>query len=159
MPADSLQLNPPAQYSWLWLLIAIALLVAIVLWRGYVYWSTRKRKITSAADLPALYDPKDLAAIKQKYLKLIDQCYASYQKRQTNVRGLHRGLSMTVRYFVYEAKHFPAPRLTLSDLQKAPYPELEKVVGGYYAKEFAQLEHGSPEDAVRIAKEMVQSWV
>lgn len=159
MPVDELTLNPPIQYSIIWLIIGLSLIGLILLWFGFAFWITRKRKANTLENLgPGAYQ-FDLDQLKLKYLKLIDECYQSYQQKHTSLRGLHRGLSMTVRYFVYEAKHFPAPRLTLSDLKRAPYPELTNVIGNYYDKEFALIEHGSPEESAEAAREMIRRWV
>lgn len=159
MPTDNPSLNPPVQYSLLWLIIGIALVLGILGWYGLLFWLTRRRKVNSLANQGLASSGSDLDRLKQKYLALIDECYQSYSKKQTSLRGLHRGLSMTVRYFVFEAKHFPAPRLTLSDLKRAPYPHLTKVITDLYAKEFARIEHGEPLEAVEAAKDMVRQWV
>lgn len=158
MPSDNLTLNPPIQYSWLWLIIGLCLLLAIAAWYGFAYWYTRKKKLASLATLPVLAQSTDLYALKAKYLALIDECYVRYKNNQVDLRGLHRGLSMTVRYFVYEANHFPAPRLTLQDFKYAPFPNLTAVIGNYYDKEFAAIESGNPEQSVALAKELIQRW-
>lgn len=158
MPVDKLELNPPIQYSVIWLIIGSCLLAMIVLWYGVLFWLTRKRKARTLAQLGPGSEVLDLEGLKQKYLKLIDDCYQSYVLGRTDLRGLHRGLSMSVRYFVYEARHFPAPRLTLSDLKHAPYPNLTKVIEEYYSKEFSQIEHGDAAHSVSVAKDMVQQW-
>lgn len=159
MPVDKLTLNPPIQYSLIWLIIGICLVAGILAWYGFVFWLTRRRKVNTLANLGLTSSEFDLEKLKQKYLALIDDCYKSYTLQQTTLRGLHRGLSMTVRYFVYEARHFPAPRLTLSDLKRAPYPRLTKVITEYYSKEFALIEHGDPLESVAAAKDMVREWV
>ena len=159
MLAVSLKLNPPIQYSLIWLLIGLGLLLLIGIWYGVLFWLTRRKAPTTIATLQPLASPTDLEALKAKYLKLIDECYQSYVRKETNLRGLHRGLSMVVRYFVYEVNHFPAPRLTLSDLKRAQYPRLTNVIDDFYGKEFAMIEHGEPQQAVAAAKEMVQQWV
>lgn len=158
MPNVKVTLNPPLQYSLIWLLIGCGLALLVALWYGFIFWNTRAKKPKSLADLPLLAPGSDLASLQQKYLQLIDQCYQAYRLKRTNLRGLHRSLSITVRYFVYEASHFPAPLLTLGDLEKAPYPKLTKVVADYYDKEFSQIEHGDPQTAVRLAKELVTQW-
>jgi len=71
---------------------------------------------------------------------------------------LHWALSMNVRYFVYEAKHFPAPVLTLSDLKLAPYPALTNLIAEYYPEEFAAILHGEAEASVAAAKGFIQQW-
>lgn len=159
MLADSLKLNPPIQYSLLWLIVGLILLLCIIGWFGAVIWITRHKPANTLANLKPASSQSDMDALKAKYLKLIDECYQSYQQKHTTLRGLHRGLSMAVRYFVYEARHFPAPRLTLADLKRAPYPKLTKVVTEYYSKEFAAIESGDPLQSVQAAKEMVTQWV
>lgn len=152
-------LNPPIQYSIIWLIIGLALVAGIVGWFGFAFWITRRKAVNSLENLGPASSDFDLEKIKRKYLQLIDECYQNYQKHDTSLRGLHRGLSLTVRYFVYEAKHFPAPRLTLADLKRAPYPSLTKLISEYYVDEFAVIEHGDPQASVEAAKDLVRRWV
>lgn len=159
MDVDSIPFNPPVYYSILWLIIGLSLLLAIAVWFGYIYWHTRHKKIKTISNLPAAPASFDLDKLKREYLKLIDEGYQQYQEGRTTLRGLHKGLSMATRYFVYEAQHFPAPRLTLADLKRAPYPKLSGLIEKYYDSEFAAIEHGNPEDAVKAARELVQQWV
>lgn len=159
MPADSVTLHPPIQYSWLWLIIGCALLLLVAAWFGGLFWVTRKRHPKTIAQLTPAASDFDIEKLKAKYLQLIEECYQNYQVRKTTLKGLHRGLSMTVRYFVFEANHFPAPRLTLSDLKNAPFPELTTVIEEYYAKEFAAVEQGTAVQAVEAAREFVRRWV
>jgi hypothetical protein len=135
------------------------LIAGIVGWFGFAFWITRRRKIDSLETLGPASSDFDLDKIKQKYLRLIDECYQNYQHNDASLRGLHRGLSLTVRYFVYEAKHFPAPHLTLADLRRAPYPSLTKLITNYYVDEFAVIERGDPQASVEAAKDLVRQWV
>lgn len=159
MPVDKLTLHPPIQYSIIWLIIGCCLLLAIAIWYGVLFWLVRKRKVKTIAQLQPGLSPFDLEKLKLRYLKLIDECYESYKQQRTSLKGLHRGLSMTTRYFVYEARHFPAPHLTLADLKRAPFPKLTKLIEQYYEKEFSVIEHGDPQEAVNAAKELIQQWV
>jgi hypothetical protein len=160
VPGDNVvTLHPPIQYSIIWLIIGCILLLLIGIWYGVMFWITRKRKPKTIEQLPPAPTDFDLDRLKAKYLQLIDECYQNYQVHKTDLKGLHRGLSMTARYFVYEARHFPAPRLTLADLKYAPFPELTKVVEEYYAKEFAAVENGTATQAVKAAKDFVNRWV
>lgn len=156
---SSVQLNPLVHYSGTWLVIGCLLLLSIAIWFGVVFWLTLPRKPKTIGQLPPAQTDFDIARLKLKYLQLIDECYQNYQLRKTDLKGLHRGLSMTLRYFVFEARHFPAPRLTLADLKSAPFPELTKVVNDYYAKEFAAVEKGTAIQAVNIAKDFINRWV
>lgn len=159
MPVDNLTLHPPIQYSIIWLIIGCCLLALVAIWYGVMFWLTRRRKVKTIAQLPPGQEPFDLEKLKLRYLQLIEECYQSYLQRRTNLRGLHRGLSMATRYFVYEAQHFPAPRLTLRDLKRAPYPKLTELIEQYYEKEFAAIEHGNAQQSVDAAKDLVRQWV
>jgi len=152
-------LNPPIQYDRIWLIIGSILMLTIPIWYGILYWITRRKKVKSLENLSQLPVGGDLDKLKAKYLRLIEELYQRYRRNEITLRGLHRGLSMTVRYFVYEARHFPAPTLTLSDLRRAPFPALTKLIEKYYPEEFALITHGTAEDSVAAAKGLVQQWL
>lgn len=160
MPDDSApMLNPPIEYSLIWLIIGLILLALCMIGVGVILWITRRKKLQTITNLAPATTQSELDRLKAKYLQLIEQCYVRYQQQQVTKRGLHRDLSMTVRYFVYEARHFPAPQLTLSDLKKSPFHELTKLIEEYYVDEFAAIEHGDPGQSVQAAKDLVTRWV
>jgi hypothetical protein len=158
LAAANLPPHGPVQYSIIWLIIGLSLLVAVIGWYGFVIWFSRRRPKDLSGLLP-LTDSFNLDALKAKYLQLVDQCYDSYVRQEVGRRELHRNLSITVRYFVYEANNFPAPRLTLSDLKHAPYPNLTQLIGNYYVDEFAAIETGEPLMSAQAAKGVIQQWV
>lgn len=158
MPNGSTPPNGLLQYSIWYLILGLVLLLLAFGWCGVIFWMTRKRRVMTLNDISRRSGVHDLAALKAKYLSLIDEVYASYQNKETTLRGLHRGLSMAVRYFVFEATTFPAPKLTLADLKKAQYPELSKIITEYYKAEFAAVSHGDAARSVDAAREFVQRW-
>lgn len=151
-------LNPPIQYDRIWLIIGLCVLATIPIWYAVLYWLTRRRPFKSFNRLKQLPGGSELDRLKAKYLKLIEEWYQRYQRQEIDLRLLHRALSMNVRYFVYEAKHFPAPVLTLSDLKLAPYPTLTKLIGEYYPEEFADILHGDAAVSVEAAKGLIRQW-
>ncbi len=146
-------------YAVIWLIIGLILLVAIAAWYGAVFWLTRKKPVSSIADLKLLTSPLDLNALKAKYIKIVDEYYLQYEQHEVSRRALHRNLSIAVRYFVYEANHFPAPNLTLYDIRRAPYPNLTNLIRKYYVDEFAVIESGEPLLSAQAAKGVIQQWV
>ena len=156
---DKLVLNPPIQYPYIWLYIGLGILGAIGIGYLILFFATRRKKIRSISSLKQLPPTLDMNGLKQKYIAIIDEQYLQYQNGQLTLRRLHTNLSMAVRSFVFEAKLFPAPRLTLQDLKRAPYQSLTNVVSNYYEKEFSDVEHGDPAASVQIAKDMVVQWV
>jgi hypothetical protein len=151
-------LNPPIQYDRIWFIIGAVLLFTIPLWYGVAFWITRRKSVKSIDKLKRLPTGVELEKLKAKYLQLIDQWHRRYLNKEINLRELHRALSMTARYFVYEARHFPAQLFTLDDLKHAPYPALTKLIAGYYPEEFAAIEHGSAANSVEAAKGFIIQW-
>lgn len=151
-------LNPPIQYDPIWLIIGSILLFLILAWYGYVFYRTRKKKIKTFNALKLLPTGAELDKLKEKYLRLIEEWYQRYQRGDIDLRTLHRSLSMNCRYFVYEAKHFPAPLLTLSDLRLGPYPVLTRLIARFYPDEFDHIDHDSAANSVEAAKGFIQQW-
>lgn len=152
-------LNPPIQYDRIWFIIGLALLVTIPAWYGLAFWITRRRPVKSLDSLKPLPTGAELEKLKAKYLKLIDEWYQRYLNKEINLRSLHGALSMTTRYFVYDARHFPAPILSLDELKHASYPALTKLIAEYYPEEFSSIEHGNAASSVEAAKGFIRQWL
>lgn len=152
-------LNPPIQYDLIWLIIGGLVFLTIPLWYGLVLWMTRHKKVLSLDNLRQLPVGGEVEALKSRYLRLIDEAYRRYVSQEYKLRDLHQALSMIARTFVLEAKHFPAPYLTLSDLALAPYPTLTQLIKAYYPEEFALITHGNAEISVQQAKDFIIRWV
>jgi len=151
-------LNPPIQYNRIWLILGLIVLLVILLWYAVAFWITRRRKLKSLNTLRRLPTGAELERLKAKYLMLIDAIYQRFLANEIDLRELHKELSMTVRTFAYEANHFPAPTLTLSDLKRSPYPQLASLIGDYYPEEFALITHGDAAVSVEAAKGVVTRW-
>jgi hypothetical protein len=152
------KLNPPIQYNLIWLIIGLALLIAVLSWYGIVIWLTRRKKLKSIDNLKQLPSPVDLDALKAKYLQFIEDLYLGYQRKEITLRELHQRFSLATRYFVYEAIGFPAPLLTLSDLKLAPYPKLTKLIEDYYPEEFAAINKGKAFASKEAAIGFITQW-
>lgn len=152
------KLNPPIQFSLLWLVLGGIIIFLIASWYGYVYMSTRKRQVQDISQLPLL-PSYDITAIKQKYIALIDQWLQQYKAGQMPLRVYHEGLSVIVRDFVYEAARFPAPKLSLSELKWSPFKQLILVISDLYLREFPAVESGDPDISANNAKRMIVEWV
>ncbi|HEY2004085.1 MAG TPA: hypothetical protein VGH44_03125 [Candidatus Saccharimonadia bacterium] len=152
-------LNPPIQYDIIWFIIGTLVFLTILIWYGLVFWLTRHQTIQSLDSLKQLPVGGEMERLKTKYLKLIEQAYQRYLTREYKLRDLHRTLSMITRTFVLEAKHFPAPYLTLGDLVLSPYPNLTRLIKAYYPEEFALITHAEAEISVQQAKDFVNQWV
>ena len=103
----------------MWLIIGCLLLGAIILWYGFVFYSTRRRSHRSLATLkPKPYTPPDLTDLKQKYQRLIDEIERNYTAGELSSRKAHQKLSHVLRMFVVEINGHRVDTLTLRDLEK-----------------------------------------
>lgn len=155
---DASTLNPPIQYSKIWLIIGLGLIIFILIWYAVAYWLTRRKPVKSLNTLKPLPTGAELKRLKARYLQLIEEIYQRYLRQEISLRKLHQQLSTTVRAFAYEANHFPAPYLTLSDLQQSPYPTLATLIATYYPEEFAAITKGDAAVSVEAAKGVVTRW-
>ena len=145
------ELREWVDYDPLWLVIGCLLLSAIILWYGFVFYSTRRRSHRSLATLkPKPYTPPDLTDLKQKYQRLIDEKLSS--------RKAHQKLSQTLRMFVVEINGHRVDTLTLRDLEKTRYKTLVAAIKQFYIPEFTAVEQGSVAEAAALARKTVAAW-
>lgn len=158
MPENEI-LNPPIQYNIIWLIIGLCIFALIPIWYLVVRWLTRRRPYKAYQNFSKLPEGKELELLKKKYLERIDEIYRLYAAKAITLRDLHYELSITLRYFVYEAKRVPAPIMTLSDLKVTSYPVLTQLVEYYYAEEFGVVGRGNATTSVQHAKGFITQWV
>lgn len=157
---QDVELLPPVKYGINWFivgLVLIAMLLSLVL---FILWVTRKKKLMTIANLSAKeFLPKNLDALKKKYLDLLNQVEQGYLQKKYSARSVHQLCSRTLRMFIYEASGFRAHVMTLSDLKLSRYPEIGKIIADYYPPEFARAESTAIEDAILSARKAIESWV
>ena len=128
------ELREWVDYDPLWLVVGCLLLSAIILWYGFVFYSTRRRSHRSLATLkPKPYTPPDLTDLKQK-------------------------LSHVLRMFVVEINGHRVDTLTLQDLEKTRYKTLAAAIKQFYIPEFTAVEQGSVAEAAALARKTVAAW-
>lgn len=151
MPSD--QLLPPVQYNDLWLWLGLSLLVLMLSLPAVIMWLGRPRTVKP----PVVLQPS-LAQLQQKYLAQIAAVAAAYRNRHFNNRQVHTQLSLLLRQFVWETKGVAAQHFTLAEIEAANLPSLAEVIRQYYPAEFHQTPHGQAEQALELAKGLIQTW-
>lgn len=155
-----LELSPLLQYDPLPAYIALGILSIVALWFGLVFRLTRRIEPKVLATVPPAPEvKKDLAGLKEVYLQKIAELDSQYKSRQIKARIVHQELSLILRSFVSEAEGMPIKTMTLSDLKKTKHHKLTPVIESYYIPEFAAVETGRVDDAVALARKVVQEWV
>ena len=153
------ELREWVDYDPLWLVIGCLLLGAIILWYGFVFYSTRRRSHHSLATLkPKPYTPPDLTDLKQKYQRLIDEIEQNHAAGKLSSRKAHQKLSHILRMFVVEINGHRVDTLTLRDLEKTRYKTLAAAIKQFYIPEFTAVEQGSVAEAAALARKTVAAW-
>ena len=153
------ELREWVDYNPLWLVIGCLLLSTIILWYGFVFYSTRRRFHRSLATLkPKPYTPPDLTDLKQKYQRLIDEIEQNHTAGKLSSRKANQKLSHVLRMFVVEINGHRVDTLTLRDLEKTRYKTLAAAIKQFYIPEFTAVEQGSVAEAAALARKTVAAW-
>lgn len=153
---------PPERYGSQWLWIGLGLLALVVLWYVFTIWYTRPRKVA-----PVALSGDRLAKLKVRYTEQIDQVVARVATGTQDARTGHQQISVLVRHFVKEAGGYPAPTMTLTDLNRSGIAQLRPVagaVGTLYPGEFGPEDPRPGEDVLEVrrsanaAREVISTW-
>ena len=149
---------PPAQYSPIWNVIAILILVGSLLLIIAVLRLTRSpaelREESDIEWMPAL----DRGELRGRYLTLIDDADSEYRAGRMPARDLHQRMSFLVREFAYEADGVRAPTMTMTDLRASHLHSLGDLVARLYPGEFAAVDNGGAGDSIDLARRVVGGW-
>ncbi|MFT4284117.1 MAG: hypothetical protein QM598_04720 [Protaetiibacter sp.] len=156
MPGDDV-LYPPAQYSPFWLLLVLAVLLAIVGVAVLVAVLTRPRRLVTQ---PAVDGSAVLAQLRIEYGAAIDDVERRVRSGELGARRAHAELSRLMRAFVNEYSGLEAPVLTLQDLvAQGVHPALVDALGRFtYPSLFRRGAPVDPVLGVQAARQVVQSW-
>ncbi|CAN5325104.1 hypothetical protein BH11ACT2_BH11ACT2_11550 [soil metagenome] len=148
---------PPVQYSPIWLIIGVGLIVLVVAWIIVLLVITRRRPQAEAAN-PLAGLPADPVALRASYVSLIDEVAVAHARGALDFRQAHQRLSLIVRQFAGEARGIRAPYMTLEDLRALRLTPLSSTIGQLYPGAFSGQETGSVDTAVARARHLVSEW-
>jgi len=146
---------PPVQYSPLWLVIGVMLVVLVAGWILFVLLLTRRRPepYEFAGSIPQLTE-----TVREAYLARIDDVRRRYDTGAVGFSDAHHELSALVRSFASEAQGVRAQYMTLDDLRRTPHRALAETVERLYPGAFSGTRAGRIDDAVHRANELVRTW-
>lgn len=150
---------PPMTYSGAWLVVGLAVLLAVVGWYVVVWWQTRPAAAPAAP--PPFASGTRLAQLKTACLARIDEVVREVDQGRVSQRAGHQELSTVVRDFVQAACGVNAPTMTLTELGHSGNRRLDPVtdvVLRLYPVEFGPEQSASVADAAVAAREAVQRW-
>ena len=146
----------PVQYSPLWLLLAVLIIVLVVGWYVFVLVLTRRRAT------PQQHYSGDFAdlttTVRDSYVARIDDVRARYAAGAIGFAEAHHELSALVRAFAAQAQGVRAQYMTLDDLRHTPHAALAQTVERLYPGAFSGRTDGSIDEATARASELVRRW-
>lgn len=145
----------PVQYSPLWLLLGLLILVAIVGWYVFVFVLTRRRPapVEYVGSIPELS-----TSVRESYIARIDDVRNRYADGRVGFADAHHELSALVRSFAAQAQGVRAQYMTLDDLRHTPHAALAETVERLYPGAFSGRTDGSINDSSALASELVRRW-
>ena len=148
---------PPVQFSPLWVILGVVLLVLVAGWIVFVLVFTRRRPQAVTGDpLPGI--PYSVGTLRDTYLALIDDVGRAHAAGVLDYRQAHQRLSLIVREFAAQARGIRAQYMTLADLRALQLTPLSATVGELYPGAFSGIETGTVEDAADRARRLVGEW-
>lgn len=149
---------PPTQYSPLWFILGIVLILVVVGWYIFVLIFTRKRALRQPTGEQWTGLPAQAPSLAQTYLMLIDEVERASADGTLGFREAHQRLSLLVREFAANARGVRAPYMTLEDLRATQLGALTLTVGQLYPGAFSGAETGSVAYSAERARKLVREW-
>ncbi|WP_036319890.1 hypothetical protein [Microbacterium indicum] len=150
------ELVPPQQYSGWWLVVALAILVAIAAGAWIVWALTRP-----ARERPEEVEPPlSLDDLRARYLGLIDDVEAAYADGSMRARAANAELSRLTRAFVNEYTGLETPVMSLDELvARGVHPSLvDALRRHYYPSLFRRGVVVDPVAGAAAARRVVTAW-
>lgn len=151
----SVNLQEPFSYSIYPIIIVSALFVAVCVYL-YIMKEVKQEEIENVEIKPI--KPKSLNHIKHKYLKKIQVIETKLESGKITIRTAYQGLSLIIRYFVYEVTNIKVQNYTLKDIEKLKMPILSELIQEYYAPEFAEKSLGNIKSSLEKTRKVIEKW-
>jgi len=149
---------PPVQYSPVWLILGVLLILAVIGWLIFVLIFTRRRAVRAGSGAPFGQYAPPAPSLLVTYLGLIDDVERASVAGTLETREAHQRLSLLVREFAANSRGIRAPYMTLEDLNATRLGPLAETVGELYPGAFSADSSGSVSAAAARARKLVQFW-
>lgn len=167
MPA--VELVDPVGYSWVWTLVGTVMLLALVGWYVWLFWSTRKRadepdapraevKQRPASTMPSVStDP--WAAVRKIYLDKLREVDSQYARGQIDARSVHLELRRIMRDFTKARTGIDAETFTAADAARVSLTgPLAKSLKNLSYPSFARTSKADAQRSIGQAQDVVREW-
>ena len=160
MPTTTVELQDPFSYSFLPVVIMIAVILAsmVILVAIFLVHKKMKTPMKQKVQKPAVFKPKSKEETKRDYLEKINIIEKKYTSGQMDVRATHQELSAVVRMFVHDMTGINAQNFSLSELKENNVHQISNLIEEFYAPEFAERSDKETSDSIRDAREVISKW-
>ena len=141
----------PLPYQDVWLWLGVALLVLVAAWYAWLFLPSRRRAVR--AELPP-----DVERLRAACLEAIDAVAADVDAGRLGERDAHQRLSFLVRDFACAVTKQPATHMTLAELEGQGLTPFTEAVAGSYPAEFARTSSASIRVSAATARRAVLEW-
>lgn len=145
----------PVQFSPVWTLLGVGILLLIAAWFVIVLALTRRRHADDPRQLNA---PFTTSSYRSAYLDLIDEVGEAYRAGRVSSAEAHQRLSLIVREFAAGIRGVRAPYMTLAELRSSSIDPLADTVAELYPGAFAARPGASVAEAEEHARALVSGW-
>lgn len=144
-----------AKWPWIVLFaIGISIILAIVI----IYFVKKIKAKEKKEVIPEIIKPKDINAVKFKYLAQLDKISRDVNAELIDIRTAYLNISECIRGFIEEATGINAKSFTLLDARKLHMSVLEKLLEEYYIPEFAYKSAGDINKSIYNTGEAIKAW-
>ncbi|MBO4926886.1 MAG: hypothetical protein J5379_01355 [Clostridiales bacterium] len=160
MPTTTVDLQDPFSYSYLPIVLVIALILLSVVLLLTFFLIRRKMKtpVKQKEAKPVVFKPKSLNDARREYLEKINEIERQYNSGKLDVRGTHQELSAVVRMFVHDMTGINAQNFSLQELKSQNVHQISQLIEEFYAPEFAERTDKETNDSIRDAREVISTW-
>lgn len=156
MPGDN-GFFPPVQYSALWTILGVGLLLLVVAWFVALHFITRPKPVRREP-VPMSALPVAGPSLRETYLGLIDDVERAHAAGAIEFRQAHQQLSLIVREFAATARGVRAQYMTLEELRSTQLEPLAQTIGELYPGAFSGSERGTVSQSADRARLLVGQW-
>jgi len=149
---------PPVQFSPLWTILGIVLILVVIGWLVFVLIFTRRRNTRTSSGTPFNPFAPPAPSLLVTYLSLIDDVERGSAAGALPSREAHQRLSLLVREYAARSRGIRAPYMTLEDLEATRIGPLAATVGELYPGAFSADAGGSVTVAAERARKLVRNW-
>lgn len=150
----SVNLQEPFSYSIYYIIIVVIFILAITIYYFFSKGKKSKEIVIKVKDLDINYKN----AIKQKYIKEIDELEEKINNNEINIRIAYQNLSSIIRHFIYEMTNIKVQNYTLRDIRSLNMPVLYELIKEYYIPEFAKKSLGNIKSSIEKTRKVIEKW-